>query len=204
MFHLKRLQQQVSKHSWYVTDSTPFIPQPADILKIIFMKEKAHIPHHPSSSLENPRDLTPPPTSLLPSLLGIERFQAATMRASTTTKPNHALSLALIYLLIFTTSYTLWRCLCAITHTSSPIVVVTSESMEPVFQHGDVLFVSNRASSIESGDIVVCWIEGWKLPFVHRVIEKHVPSAGTGKMRGMERRGFIVVFVFSLLRRDER
>lgn len=82
--------------------------------------------------------------------------------------------------------------------------------MEPVFQHGDVLFVSNRASSIELGDIVVCWIEGWRLPFVHRVVEKHVLSAGTGKMRGMERRGFIVVFVclffffFAATRQDMR
>ena len=51
--------------------------------------------------------------------------------------------------------------------------------MEPVYQRGDVLFVSNRDPSIELGEIVVCWLKGRRLPFVHRVIEKHVLSAGT-------------------------
>ena len=50
--------------------------------------------------------------------------------------------------------------------------------MEPVYQRGDVLFVSNRNPSIELGEIVVCWLVGRKLPFVHRVIEKHVLSVG--------------------------
>ena len=51
--------------------------------------------------------------------------------------------------------------------------------MEPVYQRGDVLFVSNRDPSIELGETVVVWLKGRRLPFVHRVIEKHVLSVGT-------------------------
>ena len=51
--------------------------------------------------------------------------------------------------------------------------------MEPVYQRGDVLFVSNRDPRIELGEIVVVWLEGRRLPFVHRVIEKRVLSVGT-------------------------
>ena len=101
------------------------------------------------------------------------------MHLTNPTKPHRTFSPLLIYILIFSTPYALWHSLCAITRTSSPIVVVTSESMEPVYQRGDVLFVSNRDASIELGEIVVCWLEGRRLPFVHRVIEKHVLSAGT-------------------------
>ena len=103
------------------------------------------------------------------------------MQASTTFKPHRTIPRVLIYLIIVLAPYALWHCLCAISHTTSPIVVVTSESMEPVFQRGDILFVSNRTPNIELGEIVVCWIEGRRLPFVHRVIEKHVLNAGTGK-----------------------
>ena len=101
------------------------------------------------------------------------------MHLTNPTKPHRTISPLLIYILILSTPYTLWHSLCAITHTSSPIVVVTSESMEPVYQRGDVLLVSNRDPSIELGEIVVVWLEGRRLPFVHRVIEKHVLSMGT-------------------------
>ena len=60
--------------------------------------------------------------------------------------------------------------------------------MEPIFQRGDILFVSNRDPSIELGDIVVCWFEGRSLPFVHRVIEKHALPAGTGGFDRYKRR----------------
>ena len=108
------------------------------------------------------------------------------MRATTHSKPHRTLSQVVICSLIFLTPYVLWHSLCAICHTSTPIVVVTSGSMEPVYQRGDILFVSNRAASIELGDIAVCWLEGRRLPFVHRVVEKHVLDAGT---RGNERYG---------------
>lgn len=50
--------------------------------------------------------------------------------------------------------------------------------MEPVYRRGDVLFVSNRDPSIELGEVVVVWLKGRRLPFVHRVIEKRVLSVG--------------------------
>ena len=104
-------------------------------------------------------------------------FLPTTMRATTHSSPNRTLSKLLIYLLILTAPYTAWHFLRLIFHTSSPLVFVTSESMSPVYQRGDILFVSNRTPAIELGDVVVCWFEGRKLPFVHRVIEKHVLPA---------------------------
>ncbi|KAM0801674.1 microsomal signal peptidase 18 kDa subunit [Usnea florida] len=99
------------------------------------------------------------------------------MRATTPSSPNRTLSQFLIYLLLLTAPYIIWHFLCLTFHTSSPLVFVTSESMSPVYQRGDILFVSNRTPAIELGDVVVCWLEGRKLPFVHRVIEKHVLPA---------------------------
>lgn len=144
---------------------------------MIVCKKNVHVSCRPSKSQQHLQS-----SRLFP----IPSFPLATMRATTRSKPRRTLSQVLIYFLIFSTPYALWHCLCAISHTSSPIVVVTSESMEPIFQRGDVLFVSNRTPSIELGDIVVCWFEGRRLPFVHRVIEKHALPAGT---RGNERYG---------------
>ena len=92
------------------------------------------------------------------------------MRATTPSLPHRTLSQLLIYLLILTAPYTTWHFLRLTSHTSSPLVFVTSESMTPVYQRGDILFVSNRTPTIELGDIVVYWFEGRRLPFVHRVI----------------------------------
>ena len=118
-----------------------------------------------------------PSVSLLPRIPHASYLAA--MHLANPTKTHRAFSPLLIYILILSTPYALWHSICAITHTSTPIVVVTSESMEPVYQRGDVLFVSNRDPDIELGEIVVCWLEGRRLPFVHRVIEKHVLSVGT-------------------------
>lgn len=105
-------------------------------------------------------------------------FQLEAMRLTNPTTPHRTFSPLIIYIFMLSTPYVLWHSLCAMTHTSSPIVVVTSESMEPVYHRGDVLFISNRNPSIDLGDIVVCWLEDRKLPFVHRVIEKHILSVG--------------------------
>ena len=105
-------------------------------------------------------------------------FKLAAMHLIKSTEPHRTLSPLLIYILVFSVPYALWHSLCAMTHTSSPVVIVTSESMEPVYHRGDVLFVSNRDPNIELEEIVVCWLEGRRLPFVHRVIKKYVLSAG--------------------------
>ena len=117
------------------------------------------------------------------------------MQSTSYSNPHRALSPLLISFLILLTPYALWHTLCAISHTHSPIVVVTSESMEPVFRRGDVLFVSNRTSDIEVGDVVVCWFKGRELPFVHRVIEKHAMAAGKRGNDRYERSQSLLVYL---------
>ncbi len=58
--------------------------------------------------------------------------------------------------------------------TSSPLVVVTSESMEPTLYRGDLLILQARApEDIHLGDIIVYLDTTWHSdgPIVHRVIE---------------------------------
>lgn len=72
------------------------------------------------------------------------------------------LSILRIFAIIFVS----WKCLCLITDSRTPIIVVTSESMEPAFQKGDLLFVWNRVASLEVGDVAVVWFQGRQLPMV--------------------------------------
>ena len=67
----------------------------------------------------------------------------------------------------------IWKGLMAFTASESPVVVVLSGSMEPAFQRGDILFLTNTKPSIDIGDIVVFKIEGREIPIVHRVLNKH-------------------------------
>ncbi|KAF9347971.1 Signal peptidase complex catalytic subunit [Mortierella sp. NVP85] len=60
------------------------------------------------------------------------------------------------------------------TNCESPLVVVLSESMEPAFARGDILFLSNNPKKpIEIGDICVFKIPGRGIPIVHRVLVNH-------------------------------
>ncbi len=45
--------------------------------------------------------------------------------------------------------------------------------MEPAFQRGDILFLSNSDDPVEVGDIVVFKIAGRDIPIVHRVLRAH-------------------------------
>ena len=74
----------------------------------------------------------------------------------------------------------LWKALALLSNSPIPIVVVTSESMEPAFQRGDLLFLWNRDASIAVGDLAVCWSKGRKLPMVHRGVRKFATSDSTG------------------------
>ena len=60
-----------------------------------------------------------------------------------------------------------------VTKSESPVVVVLSGSMEPAFQRGDILFLSNYDDPIETGEIVVFKVRGRDIPIVHRVIKVH-------------------------------
>jgi signal peptidase len=63
-----------------------------------------------------------------------------------------------------------WEVLCIVAGSNYPIMVVTSESMEPSFHRGDLIFLWNREKIIHTGDIPVIWIPGKPLPMVHRVV----------------------------------
>lgn len=59
-----------------------------------------------------------------------------------------------------------WKALAWASGSPAPIVVVTSESMEPGFQRGDILFLWNRQSYVRAGDIAVLSFPTRELPMV--------------------------------------
>ena len=75
--------------------------------------------------------------------------------------------------------YAAFKGLCYASATSRPVIAVVSESMEPAFQRGDVLFVWNRTKVFDVGEIAVCWFEGRPLPMVHRIITR-LPDLDAG------------------------
>ena len=74
------------------------------------------------------------------------------------------------------TAFCLWKGLACYTDSPSPIVVVLSGSMEPVFHRGDLLVLSNRKKAVDVGDVVVYNVKGRDIPIVHRVIKQHWTS----------------------------
>ena len=72
----------------------------------------------------------------------------------------------------------MWKGLSVVADSPSPIVVVLSDSMEPAFQRGDLLFLWNRNLLQETavGEVVVYNVKDKDIPIVHRVVRKY----GTG------------------------
>jgi signal peptidase len=66
-----------------------------------------------------------------------------------------------------------WKGLSVITLSPTPIVCVISESMAPAFHRGDILFLWNRPSCVEIGEVPVVWFRGNPLPMVHRAFRTH-------------------------------
>lgn len=64
-----------------------------------------------------------------------------------------------------------WKGTSLVLDTPFPIMVVTSESMEPAFQVGDVLLVANHQNRVGIGDLPVCWLPERQFPMIHRVIQ---------------------------------
>lgn len=54
----------------------------------------------------------------------------------------------------FSVAYLIWSCLILATGCSSPLYVVLTHSMEPGYQRGDLLVLSNR-TDMSTGDIVL-------------------------------------------------
>jgi signal peptidase I len=64
-------------------------------------------------------------------------------------------------------------CSCDCMQSESPVVVVLSGSMEPAFQRGDILFLSNSVEKVLVGDVVVFKIKDRDIPIVHRILKVH-------------------------------
>merc|ERR1719370_2192218 len=75
--------------------------------------------------------------------------------------------------MIVSSALMIWKGLMVVTGSESPIVVVLSGSMEPAFQRGDLLFLTNYEEEIRVGEIVVFKIDGRDIPIVHRVLKLH-------------------------------
>uniref|UniRef100_A0A060TC93 Signal peptidase complex catalytic subunit SEC11 n=1 Tax=Blastobotrys adeninivorans TaxID=409370 RepID=A0A060TC93_BLAAD len=87
--------------------------------------------------------------------------------------PRKVAAQALNVMLVLTTAYMFYKGLSVVANTPSPMVVVLSGSMEPAFQRGDVLFLWNRESRLNVGDVVVYNVKGRDIPIVHRVMRQH-------------------------------
>ncbi|KAF2153716.1 signal peptidase I [Myriangium duriaei CBS 260.36] len=87
-------------------------------------------------------------------------------------KPRQLATQALNFAIVLSTAFMLWKGLSVVSNSSSPIVVVLSESMEPAFQRGDLLVLWNRGMETQLGEVVVYNVRGRDIPIVHRVIQK--------------------------------
>jgi len=71
--------------------------------------------------------------------------------------------------------FTLQVGLKAILHTDSPLVIVVSESMEPVFYRGDVVLLKGiseeNIDDVHVNDVIVYKRPGYQYPIIHRVRE---------------------------------
>uniref|UniRef100_A0A0D9VMZ2 Signal peptidase complex catalytic subunit SEC11 n=1 Tax=Leersia perrieri TaxID=77586 RepID=A0A0D9VMZ2_9ORYZ len=83
---------------------------------------------------------------------------------------RHALFQFITLGIVIAAALMLWKGFVVMTGSESPLVVVLSESMEPGFKRGDILFLHMSKDPIRTGEIVV-FNDGRGIPIVHRVIE---------------------------------
>ncbi|EIM24274.1 signal peptidase I [Wallemia mellicola] len=93
---------------------------------------------------------------------------------------RHCLLQALSFASVICTALSVYKGLGVVLNTESPIVVVLSESMEPAFARGDILFLYHPPYStpIKTGEITVYKIPNSEIPIVHRVIDHHISTDG--------------------------
>lgn len=97
-------------------------------------------------------------------------------------------------LMVVSSAYMGWKASALLFNTESPIVVVLSGSMEPLFYRGDILFLrlphshattvpdnpGVSAAPLQVGDITVYKLAGKDIPIVHRVVHAHyTPTSAT-------------------------
>ncbi|CAI7576548.1 hypothetical protein N7455_002259 [Penicillium solitum] len=90
--------------------------------------------------------------------------------SSSITNARQSIAQVLNFALVLSTAFMLWKGLSVVSASSSPIVVVLSGSMEPAFQRGDLLFLWNRGTRAEIGEVLVYNVRGKSIPIVHRVV----------------------------------
>lgn len=90
----------------------------------------------------------------------------ATMSAQSSILRNSFTNLVLPLLL----ATVLFFSLRIVTDSTYPILVIKSESMSPAFHRGDVVFLSNRTSEVQVGDIPALWFGDQAQPMIHRAI----------------------------------
>eukprot|EP00759_Apiculatamorpha_spiralis_P053055 PhF_6_TR6091/c0_g1_i2/m.8918/K13280/SEC11, sipW; signal peptidase, endoplasmic reticulum-type len=79
--------------------------------------------------------------------------------------------------LVVCSALIIWKSLMFFTYSESPIVVVLSDSMEPLFYRGDLLFLTLFPNEpVRAGDVVVFRVDGRDIPIVHRVLRVHKES----------------------------
>jgi len=91
-------------------------------------------------------------------------------RASSSYSPKRLFDTLLPVTLTIVAIFTAWKGMCAITSSSHPVMVVSSESMEPTLYRGDLILLWNHQQKVAVGDIPVVWFPGRSLPMVHRSI----------------------------------
>ena len=99
------------------------------------------------------------------------RMDVPNFKMQTRNQLSRSLSLLLSILRVAATIFMTWKALCVVTGSTYPILVVSSESMEPAFLKGDLILLGNRQEKIYPGDIPVVWFSDRPLPMVHRAIE---------------------------------
>ncbi|KAF6013047.1 Signal peptidase complex catalytic subunit [Brettanomyces bruxellensis] len=90
--------------------------------------------------------------------------------------------------IVLASAFALWKLMCIITMSNSPMVVVLSGSMEPAFQRGDILFLWNREQFLDVGDIVVYKTSVKEVPIVHRIVREHIVPEKTKKSKRKARK----------------
>jgi hypothetical protein len=103
----------------------------------------------------------------------MQSIRKSTMASQTPVSLRTTLTKAIPLLLTLCTPFMLWKALSVVTLSPVPVVCVISESMAPAFHRGDLLFLWNRPSCVEVGEVPVVWFKGNPLPMVHRAIRVH-------------------------------
>ncbi|KAJ1497808.1 Signal peptidase complex catalytic subunit [Coelomomyces lativittatus] len=75
--------------------------------------------------------------------------------------------------MIIASALAVWKGLSVLTGTDAPIVVVLTESMEPAFARGDLLFLAKPNRPLVAGDIIVYKLSTKEIPIVHRLLNVH-------------------------------